>query len=72
MANESRRVNIGFEGGQVLTTRLSEKVLKGLRDGLSEGGWHDLEAEDGNSLLYLPKVVYVTTDSSEHRVGFGV
>ncbi|MEA2390001.1 MAG: hypothetical protein QOK31_110 [Solirubrobacteraceae bacterium] len=69
---EARRVSIGFEGGQVLSTRLSEKALKGLRDALEQGGWHDLVTEDGSSLVYLPKIVYVTTDSTEHRVGFGL
>jgi hypothetical protein len=72
MANETRRVNIGFEGGQALPVRLSEEALKGLRDALSEGGWHDLVAEDGSALVYVPKIVYVTTDSAEHRVGFGL
>jgi hypothetical protein len=69
---DTRRVSIGFEGGQVLATRLSEEALKGLRDALDKGGWHDLVAEDGSSLIYVPKIVYVTTDSSEHRVGFGL
>jgi len=69
---ETRRVNIGFEGGQALAVRLSEEVLKGLRDALAEGGWHDLAAEDGSALVYVPKILYVTTDSSEHRVGFGI
>lgn len=69
---ETRRVNIGFEGGQALAVRLSEEALKGLREALDEGGWHDLAAEDGSALVYVPKILYVTTDSSEHRVGFGI
>jgi hypothetical protein len=72
MANETRRVNIGFEGGQTLPIRCTEEALKGLRDALPEGGWHDLVAEDGSALVDLAKVVYVTTDSAEHRVGFGL
>ncbi len=69
---ETRRVNIGFEGGQALAVRLSEEVLKGLREALDQGGWHDLAAEDGSALIYVPKILYVSTDSSEHRVGFGI
>jgi hypothetical protein len=69
---ESRRVIIGFEGGQVLSTRLSEEVLRDLRSALERGGWHDVAAEDGSALVYVPKIVYITTDSSEHRVGFGM
>jgi len=70
-SSETRRVSIGFEGGQILSTRLSEEALKGLREALEKGGWQDLVAEDGSSLVYIPKIVYVTTDSAEHRVGFG-
>jgi hypothetical protein len=69
---ESRRVIIGFEGGQVLSTRLSEEVLRDLRAALDRGGWHDVAAEDGSALVYVPKIVYITTDSSEHKVGFGI
>lgn len=66
-----RRVTIGFEGSMPLSTRLSEEALTGLRGALGDGGWHDLQTEDGSALVYVPKVIYVTTDSSEHRVGFG-
>lgn len=69
---ESRRVNIGFEGGQVLSTRLSEESLGALRDALESGGWHDLATDDGSALVYVAKIVYLTTDSSEQRVGFGL
>jgi hypothetical protein len=69
---ESRRVIIGFEGGQVLSTRLTEEVLRDLRGALDRGGWHDVAAEDGSALVYVPKIVYITTDSSEHKVGFGI
>jgi hypothetical protein len=66
-----RHVTIGFEGGQALATRLTDKALADLRDALEAGGWHDVTAEDGSALVYVPKIVYITTDSSEHRVGFG-
>lgn len=68
---DTRRVSIGFEGGQVLSTRLSEQALSNLRDALEGGGWHDLVTEDGSALVSAEKVVYVMTDSAEHRVGFG-
>ncbi len=67
-----RRVTIGFEGTIPLSTRLSEEALSGLREALGSGGWHDLTTEDGSALIYIPKVLYITTDSSDHRVGFGV
>jgi hypothetical protein len=69
---EARRVNIGFEGGQVLSARLSEEVVSDLRSALDRGGWHDVLGEDGSALVQTSKIVYITTDSADHRVGFGV
>jgi hypothetical protein len=69
--SNTRRVSIGFDGGQVLAARVGEKALAALRSALEKGGWHDLEAEDGSALVYVPKIVYITTDTSEHLVGFG-
>jgi hypothetical protein len=69
--SDTRRVSIGFDGGQILSARLSESALAALRGALEKGGWHDLEAEDGSALVYVPKIVYITTDTAEHRVGFG-
>jgi hypothetical protein len=68
---EAQRVEIGFEGGQVVSTRLSEQDLKDLRARLEQGGWHDLHTEDGVIALYLGKVAFVRVNSGEHRVGFG-
>jgi hypothetical protein len=69
--SDTRRVSIGFDGGQVLAARVGEQALAALRAALDQGGWHDLEAEDGSALVYVPKIVYITTDTAEHRVGFG-
>jgi hypothetical protein len=69
---EAQRVEIGFEGGQVISTRLSEEDLKDLRAQLDKGGWYDLHSEDGVVALYLGKVAFVRIESGEHRVGFGL
>lgn len=68
---EAQRIEIGFEGGQVIATRLSAEDLKDLRAGLEQGGWYDLPTEDGTIALYLGKVAFVRVESGEHRVGFG-
>ncbi len=68
---EAQRVEIGFEGGQVISTRLSDEDLKDLRKQLDKGGWHDLHTEEGTIALYLGKVAFVRVESGEHRVGFG-
>ncbi len=67
-----RKVTIGFEGTMPLAVRLSEEALAGLRTALEAGSWHDLETEDGSALVNTGKVLYVTTDTAEHRVGFGL
>jgi hypothetical protein len=68
---DAQRVEIGFEGGQVIATRLSDADLEDLRAGLDQGGWYDLPTEDGTIALYLGKVAFVRVESGEHRVGFG-
>jgi hypothetical protein len=68
---EAQRVEIGFEGGQVISTRLGEEGLKDLRARLDQGGWHDLHTEEGTIALYLGKVQFLRVESGEHRVGFG-
>ena len=70
MAERARKVSIGFSGGQILAARVAQAQLDALLSGLAEGGWHDLQAEDGNVRLNLAQVVYVLTDTDEHRVGF--
>ena len=69
---DAQRVEIGFEGGQVISTRLSAEDLKELRERVEGGGWYDLNTEDGVIALYLGKVAFVRIESGEHRVGFGV
>jgi hypothetical protein len=68
---DAQRVEIGLEGGQVISTRLSNEDLKDLRSRLEQGGWHDLHTEEGTIALYLGKVQFVRVESGEHRVGFG-
>jgi hypothetical protein len=69
---EAQRVEVGFEGGQVISTRLSDEDLKALRSQLEQGGWYDLHTEEGTIALYLGKVQFVRIESGEHRVGFGL
>jgi len=69
----AQSVEIGFEGGQVVSVRLDDGALKGLRKQLEKGGWHDLETEDGGIVtLYLGKVAFVRVGAGDVRVGFGL
>jgi len=67
----TRRVSIGFEGGQVLAMRVTDKVLEKLEKSLSDGGWHDIDGDDGTVRVNVAKIVYISAESSEPRVGFG-
>ncbi|HVR05186.1 MAG TPA: hypothetical protein VMS02_04035 [Solirubrobacteraceae bacterium] len=67
-----RRVSVGFQGGQVLTLRVTNEQLESLYRALGDGGWHELETEDGPVRIYLGQVVYVRLDEGDQRVGFGV
>ncbi len=69
---DAQRVEIGFEGGQVIQCRLTDEALAELRSRLESGGWYDLETEDGKLSLYIGKVAFVRVESPDHRVGFGL
>jgi len=68
---ESRRISIGFRGGQTLALRISEDERKALEKALGGDGWHEIASEDGPVRLDLGQIVYVSADSSEPHVGFG-
>lgn len=67
-----RRSSVGFQGGQVLSLRVSQDALDGLRSALQEGRqrWLEVDADDGAVLLDLGQVVYLRTESDDQRVGF--
>jgi len=69
---DAQRVEIGFEGGQVISARLTDDDLKDLRKQLEKGGWHDLHTEDGVLAVYLGKVAFLRIESADHRVGFSL
>jgi hypothetical protein len=68
----AQRVEIGFEGGQVVSVRLDDEELKDLRKQVEKGGWYDVKTEDGVLTVYLGKVAFLRIDSGEHRVGFSL
>ena len=72
MPDPTRKAAVGFQGGQVLSLRLSESQLSDLRSTLRDGGngWHEVEAADGAVVVDVGQVVYLRVESDEHRVGF--
>ncbi|MQA74567.1 MAG: hypothetical protein GEU88_09550 [Solirubrobacterales bacterium] len=70
MANAAK-IEIGFDGGQVVSVRLAEDRLGELRRAVeSPGGWFDLETDEGSFALDLGKVVFVRGAGGPHSIGF--
>ncbi len=67
---DTQKVEIGFEGGQVVQVRLTGDALKDLRKQVEKGGWHDIETEDGTLAVYVGKVAFLRIDSGAQKVGF--
>ena len=72
MAQDMQKVEIGFEGGQVVAVRLSEDELKDLRKQVEKGGWYDVKTEDGVLSVYVGKVAFLRIQSGAQQVGFGL
>jgi hypothetical protein len=72
MADEVVRVEIGFAGGQILRIQVPQSAADGLRRKLEAGGEGTIELplEDGNCLVSVSHVLYVTRFDRESRVGF--
>jgi hypothetical protein len=73
MAKDQRRVDIGFQGGQVLPAKVTEDDYNALRKALEDGRserWHVLKTVDYEVAIDLAQVVYVRLDNEDQRVGF--
>lgn len=73
MADEVKRVDVGFQGGQVLAVRVKVEDYEGMRKALSDDSsrrWYELKTADSDIAIDLSQVVYVRIDTEEQRVGF--
>ena len=73
MAEPPRRIDIGFQGGQVLPVRVTQEAHDAFKKALTDSGserWFELETQDSDVHIDLSQVVYVRLDTEEHRVGF--
>jgi hypothetical protein len=72
-ANDRIRLEIAFEGQQVLTVHVTATVADELDQAL--GGQNDasmtFDAEDGRYTVAVRKIVFVKRFARESRVGFG-
>lgn len=71
MASEQTKVEIGFDGGQVIPSRLNKKQVKALREAIGSGDSpHEIETEEGTLLIDLSKVIFVRISAEAKTVGF--
>ena len=70
--DERVRVEVAFEGGQIVGGLVSPESVDRFRGALAdESAVFDLETEDGTYVVALKKVVYVKRFSRETHIGFG-
>jgi hypothetical protein len=72
---ERVRVEIAFDGGQIMGALVSSASADALEQALGSADLRDsalaLDAEDGRYTIALQRVVYVKRFARESRVGFG-
>ena len=72
-ANERIRVEIGFDGGQIMGATILADTADELERAVGGGGGPALalDAEDGRYTVRIDKIVYLKRFARESRVGFG-
>ena len=71
--NEQVRIEVAFEGGQIMGALVSAASADALERALASGGQAALalDATDARYTVAVHKVVYAKRYSRESRVGFG-
>lgn len=68
-----RRIDVGFQGGQVLALRAISESYDGLVESLGNDGsdrWQTVHTDDAEVLIDLSQVVYVRLEREDQKVGF--
>jgi hypothetical protein len=71
--SERIRIEIGFDGGQIMGALVEAETIGRLEQALAAGedGALALDVEDGRYTVALRRIVYVKRFARESRVGFG-
>jgi hypothetical protein len=71
--NEHVRIEIGFDGSQIMSALVTPETADDLENALRSGnaGSVVLDAEDGRYTVPLGRVVYLKRFAREARLGFG-
>ena len=69
---ESTRIEIGFDGGQIMSAIVTAKSADALELAVSGGAdaTLNLDAEDGRYTVALSRIAYIKRFAREARVGF--
>ena len=72
MVDDRVRIEIGFDGGQVMGAVVETGTVDELERSLGNGteGAFAIESEDGRYTISLRRIVYVKRFTREARVGF--
>jgi hypothetical protein len=68
-----RRIDVGFQGGQVLAVRAAAESYDKLVDALGDdkaSRWHTLDTDDSQIQVDLSQVVYLQRERGDQKVGF--
>ncbi len=73
MAEERVRIEVAFEGGQIMGALVQASTADTFESALAEGTSTALalDADDGRYTVRLDRVVYLKRFARESRVGFG-
>jgi hypothetical protein len=74
VADESVRIELAFEGGQVFAANVSAEGADALERAVaaSSQGTFQLDTDDGRISVAVPRLVYLKRFARESRVGFGI
>ena len=74
MADDTVRIELAFDGGQILGAFVTSAGADELERALGSGadGTYALDASDGRYSVVLRRVVYLKRFAREARVGFGI
>ena len=72
MADDRIRIEVGFDGGQIMSALVAPESADSLERTLAGGGDTSLtlDAQDGRYLIRIDRVVYVKRFARDSRVGF--
>jgi len=72
LADDRIRIEIGFDGGQIMGAVVETGMVDELERSLGQGtdGAFAIESEDGRYTISLRRIVYVKRFTREARVGF--